>query len=64
MTTDLKQKNYELFYGTISSLASSQGFYGRLKNQIDSIDDDERARLVNDLPTFKDTIDVVLWLEQ
>ena len=62
--TTTKEDNYNLFYNTIKSLASSQGFYSRLARQIDEFDDDTIENIKNDLPIFKDTLDVILFLEQ
>lgn len=59
-----QQNNYELFYNTIKSLSYSQGSYGRLLNSLTNMNEDERLELINNLPTFKDTVDVVMWLEQ
>ena len=59
-----KEQNYDLFYNTIKSLSYSQGSYGRLLNSLISINEDERLELINNLPTFKDAVDVVMWLEQ
>ena len=56
--------NYNLFYNTIKSLASSQGFYSRLARQIDEFDSDTIENIKNDLPIFHDTLDVILFLEQ
>ena len=63
-TTTAKEDNYNLFYNTIKSLASSQGFYSRLAQQIDEFDSDTIENIKNDLPIFNDTLDVVLFLEQ
>lgn len=62
--TTTKEDNYNLFYNTIKSLASSQGFYSRLARQIDEFDYDTIENIKNDLPIFNDTLDVVLFLEQ
>ena len=62
--TTTKEDNYNLFYNTIKSLASSQGFYSRLVQQIDEFDSDTIENIKNDLPIFNDTLDVVLFLEQ
>ena len=62
--TTTKEDNYNLFYNTIKSLASSQGFYSRLARQIDEFDSDTIENIKNDLPIFNDTLDVVLFLEQ
>lgn len=58
--------NYELFIETVESLRYSQGFYSRIANHIDEMSDDERAELkeqLNKLPQFKDSVDVVMYLE-
>ena len=62
--TTTRDDNYNLFYNTIKSLASSQGFYSRLAQQIDEFDSDTIENIKNDLPIFNDTLDVVLFLEQ
>lgn len=62
--TNTRVQNYDLFYNTIKSLSHSQGSYGRLLRGIDSLSEDDKQNLINQLPDFKDTIDVVLWLEQ
>ena len=62
--TTIKEDNYNLFYNTIKSLASSQGFYSRLAQQIDEFDSDTIENIKNDLPIFNDTLDVILFLEQ
>ncbi len=59
-----KQNNYELLFSTVKSLSNSQGYYGRLLNSLINMNEDELLELINDLPTFKDTVDVVMWLEQ
>ena len=59
-----KRNNYELLFSTIKSLSHSQGYYGRLLNSLVNMNEDERLELINNLPTFKDTLDVVMWLEQ
>lgn len=59
-----QQSNYELFYNTIKSLSYSQGSYGRLLNSLINMNEEERFELINNLPTFNDAVDVVMWLEQ
>ena len=59
-----KRNNYELLFNTAKSLSNSQGYYGRLLNTLINMDEDERLELINSLPTFNDTLDVVMWLEQ
>lgn len=59
--------NTKLFIDTIDSLASSQGFYSRLSQQIhDAIDNDDNiiGKLNSDLPKFNDILDVVIYLKQ
>ena len=52
-------------YDTISSLSQSQGFYSRLKLQLDEADEDTRAEILNHLESMKlkDSVDLVLLLE-
>ena len=59
-----KEQNYNLFYNTIKYLSYSQGSYGRLLREIDNLDNWNRQDLIDQLPDFKDTIDVVLFIEQ
>ena len=59
-----KRNNYELLFSTIKSLPNSQGYYGRLLDSLINMDEDERLELINNLPTFNDTVDVIMWLEQ
>lgn len=59
-----KRNNYELLFSTVKMLSNSQGYYGRLLNILINMNEDERLELINNLPTFNDTLDVVMWLEQ
>ena len=59
-----KEQNYDLFYNTIKSLSYSQGRYGRLLSAIDNLDEDEIMDLIDQLPEFKDGLDVILFIEQ
>ena len=59
--------NTELFIKTIDSLATSQGFYSWLSQQIhEAISNDPSiiAKLNEGLPKFNDMLDVVMYLEQ
>ena len=62
--TNTKVQKYELFYNTIKSLSYSQGSYGRLLREIDSLAEEDKQDLINQLPDFKDVVDVVLFVEQ
>lgn len=59
--------NWDVFYETIKSLASSQGFYSRLYSTIQNWDDNElkeKIDIVNNLNIkFKEPVDVILYLE-
>lgn len=58
--------NYELFISTVENLKHSQGFYSRIANHIDNMSDNEKTELkeqLNKLPKFKDSLDVVMYLE-
>lgn len=59
-----KEQNYELFYNTIKSLSYSQGSYGRLLREIDNLDEWNRQDLIDQLPDFKEPVDVILFIEQ
>ena len=64
-TIEQKQRNnYELFYNTIKSLSYCQGYYGRLLNTLINMNEDERLELIDNLPNFNDSLDVIMWLEQ
>ena len=59
-----KAQNYELFYNTIKSLSYSQGSYGRILRDIDSLSEHDLNELIAQLPDFKEPVDVVLFIEQ
>jgi hypothetical protein len=58
-------KNHKLFVDAINTLKRSQGFYGRLYNYINEMDEDNYMDLYDLLEgqDFKDTLDVVFFLE-
>lgn len=60
-----KNRSERVFAEAVYSLARSQGFYGRLIRDIESMDDDSFRELRTTLKeqNFNDPIDVVLWLE-
>lgn len=57
--------NREQILDTFRSLARSQGFYGRLLEQIDSVDEETREAFLSDLESrnFRDVVDLVMWIE-
>jgi hypothetical protein len=57
--------NREQILDAFRSLASSQGFYGRLLEQIDSVDEETREAFLSDLESrnFRDVVDLVMWIE-
>lgn len=60
-----KNQNRRLFADTVNTLRNSQGFYSRLYQTINQLSDEayqELTRLL-DKQNFKDSVDVVLWLE-
>ena len=61
-----ENKNQKLFAQTILTLKNSQGFYFRLYQSINELDDNGYENLTNVLKNqnFSDNVDVVLWLEQ
>ncbi|MCI7555078.1 MAG: hypothetical protein MST00_06575 [Tenericutes bacterium] len=50
---------------TIKSLASSQGFYGRLYRDLMELDEDEYDEVMTELESqnFKDGVDLVMFIE-
>ena len=61
---ETKKQNYELFYNTIKSLSYSQGSYGRILRDIDALSEHDLNELITQLPDFKSSVDVVLFIEQ
>ena len=59
-----KEKNFEFFVNTIKSLALSQGFYGRILRQLSELESEELESLKENLPQFKDALDIVFYFEQ
>jgi len=57
--------NREQILSTFRSLAMSQGFYGRLLEQIDSADEEARDAFLSHLESmnFGDAVDLVMYIE-
>jgi hypothetical protein len=57
--------NREQILATFRSLAMSQGFYGRLLEQINSVDEEAREAFLSDLESrnFQDPVDLAMWIE-
>jgi hypothetical protein len=53
--------NKQEIYSTIKSLASSQGFYGRI---LDQIDDHPEILDILEAQNFTDIVDLIMYLEQ
>ena len=62
--SETKKQNYELFYNTIKALSYSQGRYGRILKEIESLSEHNSNELIKQLPDFKDPVDVILFIEQ
>ena len=58
-------KNHRIFVATVVDLMNSQGFYGRLYRSINEMDDDRYEQFFELISeqNFKDSLDVVFWLE-
>lgn len=61
-------KSFRMMFDTVKSLRHSQGFYGRLYDALTYKIKNNREDLLdflnnNELPKFKDTVDVVMYLE-
>lgn len=56
--------NKQEILSSIKSLASSQGFYGRLYEQLtDESEDSERFLSELEAQNFKDSVDLIMYLE-
>ena len=60
-----ENKNRKLFADTVNTLRNSQGFYSRLYQTINQLSEESYQELtcLLDKQNFKDSVDVVLWLE-
>ena len=61
-------KSFRMIFDTVKSLRHSQGFYSRLYNDLMENIKYDKEGLVDclnnsELPKFKDTLDVVMYLE-
>lgn len=58
-------KNHRIFAATVVDLMNSQGFYDRLYRSINEMDDDRYEQFFELISeqNFKDSLDVVFWLE-
>ena len=56
--------NLQFFKDTINTLSHSQGFYGRLKHNLDNAEVEQLDQLAQELPNFKDVVDVIFFCEQ
>lgn len=61
-----ENRNQKLFAETILTLKNSQGFYSRLYQAVNELDESGYDDLTDMLgkQKFNDSVDVVLWLEQ
>ena len=59
-----KEKNFEFFVNTIKTLALSQGFYSRILRRLNELEEEELESLKENLPQFKDSLDVIFYFEQ
>ena len=60
----IKMNRIEIFK-LFQDLSMSQGFYGRILDSIDSMDDDQRAAFWDAMESqdFQDPVDVILFME-
>ena len=63
MNTEPKKDNFDFFMEAISLLAKSQGFYGRLLAEIKENQKEYKEYINNKAPVFKDSLDIIMWLE-
>ena len=57
--------NKEQIMNTLKSLAQSQGFYGRIVNELESLSEANRDMYLEGLEkqNFKDAVDLVIFME-
>ena len=63
----MAQNNFEMLMSTVNTLRYSQGFYGRLYRDIEGLEGQDKQDFIdyiNSQPAFKDSVDVILFLEQ
>ena len=66
-TENLQANNFKMLMSTVNTLKYSQGFYSRLARDIEGLNEQDRQDFIdyiNKQPTFKDSVDVILFLEQ
>lgn len=60
--------NWDMLVKVVNDLSNSQGFYSRLRRNIENLDEgtlEYNKNYINNLPQeFKEPIDVILFLEQ
>ena len=57
------ETNFDFFMKVIKLLANSQGFYGRLLEEVKKNQEEYEEYINTKAPKFKDNLDVVMWLE-
>ena len=64
--SNAENKNLKLFADTVLTFKNSQGFYSRLYQSVNELNEENYESLITVLnqQNFNDSIDVVLWLEQ
>ena len=61
--TKEQKNNYNLMLDTVENLRYSQGFYGRLFNEIRNLSETELYDFIISLPKFKTPVDVIFYFE-
>ena len=58
-------RNHRIFAATVTDLMQSQGFYGRLYRSVNEMGEQDFSQLYDLIgrQNFKDSLDVVFWLE-
>ena len=64
--SNAENKNLKLFADTVLTFKNSQGFYSRLYQSVNELNEESYESFITVLnqQNFNDSIDVVLWLEQ
>ena len=56
--------NFNYLQEVVNTLRTSKGFYSRLARQLEELTPEQRQEIEQQLPEFKEPVDVVLFLEQ
>lgn len=62
--TETAHPRFDYLRQVVNGLRYSQGFYSRLAGQLDTLTDEDMQRIEQELPEFKEPLDVIIFLEE